>query len=74
MARITDAERAVLPASAFGLPDQRKYPIDTRRRAANAKGRARTQWELYNLTTAQYRQIVRRANLVLYGRPTRRKG
>jgi hypothetical protein len=38
--QVTAARRRSLPKSAFGLPDERKYPLDTPGRAANAKARA----------------------------------
>ena len=40
MARLTSKERKAEPASDFGLPGQRKYPMPDRSHAANAKARA----------------------------------
>ena len=40
MAKLTTADRAKLPASAFGEPSQRKYPMPDKSHAANAKARA----------------------------------
>ena len=40
MAKLKAAQRNKLPASKFGEPGARKYPVDTRARAINAKGRA----------------------------------
>ena len=40
MSKITTSKRNSLPASEFALPAERKYPVDTRGRAANAKARA----------------------------------
>ena len=34
------SKRNSLPASEFALPAERKYPVDTHARAANAKARA----------------------------------
>lgn len=39
MAKLTAAQRNALPASAFALPVQRKYPIEDASHAANAKSR-----------------------------------
>ena len=40
MSKLTSKERKELPTSKFALPKERKYPVDTRGRAANAKARA----------------------------------
>jgi hypothetical protein len=50
----------------FGLPPTKgkpgKYPLNTRGRAANAKGRARQQLSKGRLSRSQYSKIVARAN------------
>ena len=40
MATLKAAARNALPASSFGLPGQRKYPMPDKAHAANAKARA----------------------------------
>lgn len=65
MATLTAKRRKRLRKSQFALPSKRKYPIDTRARAANAKGRALQQKRKGRLTAAQYKTVVRRANAVL---------
>lgn len=65
MATLTAKRRKRLRKSQFALPAQRKYPIDTWARAANAKGRALQQKRKGRLTAAQYKTVVRRANAVL---------
>lgn len=40
MAKLTSKERGKLSKSIFALPAERKYPLDTKARAANAKARA----------------------------------
>lgn len=40
MAPLTYRQRKELPTSAFALPEERKYPIDTHARAINAEGKA----------------------------------
>jgi len=40
MAKLTTKARKALPKSEFALPSERKYPVDTKARAANAKARA----------------------------------
>lgn len=65
MAQITAGKRKRLPDSAFGLQKQRKYPLDTVRRAINAKARAKQQLDRGRLTRSQYNMIVKRANRVI---------
>jgi hypothetical protein len=55
MARLSARRRKKLPKKAFALPSKRKYPIDTRRRAAVALGRV-TQFG-----TAAEKRAVRQA-------------
>lgn len=40
MARLKAKTRNALPASDFAIPEKRKYPIEDRSHAANAKSRA----------------------------------
>jgi len=61
--------RDSLPDFAFGLPKKREYPIDTRNRAINAKGRAKQQLKKGNLTKAEYSRIVKKADAYLKGCP-----
>jgi len=56
------SQRRRLPKSKFGLPGSRKYPVDTRARAANAKGRAKQQLKKGKLSRSSYRRIVAKAN------------
>lgn len=41
--RLTARRRRSIPKSKFALPGKRKFPVDTRKRAANAKARATQQ-------------------------------
>ena len=59
---ITAAKRKSLPKSEFGLPGQRKYPVDTRARAANAKSRATQQVKKGNLSPSSAAKIRAKAN------------
>ena len=61
------AKRKSLPRSEFGMPSQRKYPMDTRGRAANAKARATQQVEKGNLSEASAAKIRKKANAILGG-------
>lgn len=68
MAKLNAAKRNSLKSSTFGLPKQRKYPINDRAHAANAKARATQQVKRGNLTPAQKAQIDAKANRVLKGK------
>jgi hypothetical protein len=57
---ITAAKRASLPSSAFALPAQRKYPMDTPGRARNAVSRA-----AQNLSPAEAAKVKAKAHRVL---------
>jgi hypothetical protein len=59
------AARNKLPAAKFGLPGERKYPVDTKGRAANAKGRATQQVNKGNLSPAAAAKIDAKADRVL---------
>ena len=65
MATTGAARRNALKASTFGLPEERKYPLDTRGRAANAKARASQQEATGNLPPSQKATIDRKADRVL---------
>jgi hypothetical protein len=65
MASITTKQRNALPKEKFALPAERKYPVDTPGRAANAKARSTQQLAKGNLTAAQKAKIDAAANKVL---------
>jgi hypothetical protein len=71
MASITSKARNELPDSDFALIEGtgdnkvRKYPIDTKRRAINAKARALQMLKIGRVTRAQYDTIVSRAEAKL---------
>lgn len=62
MAKLKAKARKALPASDFGEPGDRKYPMPDRSHAANAKARAKQQLKKGKLTRGQYDHIVRKAN------------
>lgn len=62
---LSSAERKEIPASKFGLPGQRKYPMPDRSHAANAKARATQQEERGNLSAGAKAEIDAKANRVL---------
>lgn len=65
MAKITSAERKALPASKFAMPKERKYPVDTHNRAANAKARASEMEHKGKLSKSEESKIDRVADRVL---------
>ena len=58
------AKRNALRDTVFGLPSQRKYPLNDRPHAINAKARAKQQLDAGRITPAQYKTIVAHANRV----------
>lgn len=65
MADLTAAKRDKLKASTFGLPKERKYPVNDPAHARNALARASQQFNAGRLSEAQRAQIVRKAHKVL---------
>jgi hypothetical protein len=64
---MTSAMRSSLPKSEFGMPNERKYPVDTPGRAVNAKARATQQVKKGNLSPDMAKRIRAKANTVLSG-------
>lgn len=65
--KLTTKARNKLPDSKFAGPD-RSYPVDTKARAANAKGRAQQQFNEGNLSKSRLIKIDAKANRVLKGK------
>ncbi len=65
MARLKAKRRNKLPKSKFALPGSRKYPVDTKKRAANAKGRATQQYKKGRISKSTKNKIHAKANRVL---------
>lgn len=68
MATLTAMARKRLLSDEFGLPGERKYPVNDRAHAANAKARAKQQLGAGHISRAQYDEIVAKANRKLHGR------
>lgn len=66
MAKLNGKERSKLRSSTFGLPSQRKYPMPDAGHAANAKARARQQYNKGHISGSQLRQINSKANGILH--------
>lgn len=65
MSKLTAKKRRKLPASQFGEPGSRKYPMPDASHAANAKARASQQEAKGNLSPAEKARIGAKANRVL---------
>ncbi len=65
MPTLTTKARKALPKKEFALPGERKYPVDTRARAANAKARATQMEAKGKLSPSTKATIDKKANKVL---------
>ena len=65
MAILTAAKRKKIPKSEFGLPGSKKYPMQNKEHAANAKSRATQQVNKGNLSVSSEKKIDNKANKVL---------
>lgn len=65
MAKLTTKQRKKLPKSEFALPEDRKYPVDTKNRARNAKARASEMENKGKLSPAEKAKIDAKADKVL---------
>lgn len=65
MAKLTAAKRKKIPSKKFALEKERKYPINDRSHAANAKARAQQQFNKGKLSKSKLNEIDREANVVL---------
>lgn len=74
MATLKAAKRKSLKSSQFGLPGERKYPIEDKAHAANAKARASQQVNKGSLSPSAAASINAKANRVLYGAGKGKKG
>ena len=71
MAKLSSAERNKIPKKEFGMPGERKSPVDTRGRAANAKARASQMVKKGKLSKSSEEKIDSKANKVLGHRTLR---
>lgn len=62
MAKLTTKARNKLKDSTFALPSERKYPLQDKNHAKNAKSRASQQYKKENLSLAEKEKIDRKAN------------
>lgn len=65
MAKLTTEQRNRLPDSAFAIPSERKYPINDKNHARNAKARASQMKEKGELSESAMKRIDAKANRLL---------
>lgn len=65
MAKLTTAKRKSLPASEFGEPGERKYPMPDKSHAANAKARASQAVNAGRMSKSEEAKIDAKADRVL---------
>ena len=65
MAELSTEKRKKLPDSKFAEPDERKYPIEDKAHARNAKARASQAQNAGRISKAEEKKIDRRADKVL---------
>jgi hypothetical protein len=68
MAILTTTKRNRIPKSEFGLPGSKKYPVNDKAHAANAKARATQMVKKGKLSEASKVKIDNKANKVLGNR------
>ena len=73
MAKLTEAARKKLPKKLFGLPNQRKFPLEDKNHARNAKSRASEMENKGKLTAAEKKKIDAKADKVLGKRKVKMK-
>jgi hypothetical protein len=67
VAKLTEAIRKRIPTSEFGLPGARKFPVNDKSHAANAKARATQMVAKGKLSAAAAAKIRAKANAMLKG-------
>jgi hypothetical protein len=65
MAELDTNDRKKLPAKDFAEPDKRKYPIEDKAHARNAKARASQAQKAGRMSKAEEKRIDRKADKVL---------
>lgn len=65
MAKLSTNQRKRMPKSEFALPAQKKYPVNDKAHAKNAKARAQQQYDKGNISKSTLAKIDAKANKVL---------
>lgn len=63
--KLTAAKRNKIPKNEFGLPGEKKYPMQDKKHAANAKARASEMEHKGKLSKSSEKKIDSKANKVL---------
>lgn len=67
MSELKAKRRNALPAKDFGLTEQRKFPVEDKAHARNAKARAAEEYNAGHLSKASEEHIDRKADRKLHG-------
>ena len=65
MAKLSSKARNKIPSSEFGIPSERKYPINNAAHAANAKARATQMEKKGKLSSSSKSKIDAKADRIL---------
>ena len=65
MAKLTSNDRKTLPKKEFALPDQKRFPIEDKAHARNAKARAAQSEKAGNLSKADRKKVDAKADQVI---------
>lgn len=65
MSKLKTESRQDLPKREFALPEERKYPVEDKAHARNAKARAAQQEKAGNLSGADRKKVDAKADKVL---------
>lgn len=68
MSKLSTKARKKIPSKEFGLPGERKYPVEDKAHAKNAKARASQMVKKGKLSPASKAKIDAKANKVLKGK------
>lgn len=65
MSKLTTEDREEIPKGKYALPEERKYPVEDKPHARNAKARAAQQEKAGNLSAADRKRVDAKADKVL---------
>ena len=65
MTKLTSEDREDIPKGKYALPEERKYPVEDKAHARNAKSRAAQQEKAGNLSKADRKRVDAKADEVL---------
>lgn len=65
MSKLTTEDREGIPKGKYALPEERKYPVENKPHARNAKARAAQQEKAGNLSADDRKRVDAKADKVL---------